>query len=119
MLVEPYFSNIYINNEHQKKLYVTSESAITSFDLEERIVVISDNDKKTIPNNDIIVEVDAFDMMHQEHGPVLQDLNYILSQNEFDIGEFELSRGVFSVKVNKIKTYEKDLIICKENLKND
>jgi len=42
---------------------------------------------------------------------MITSLSEILANDELEIGEFEL--GIFKVAINKIKTYEKDLIICK------
>ena len=39
-------------------------------------------------------------------------ISQLLSGNELEEGEFKL--GDLVVRVNKIKTYEKDLIVCEE-----
>ena len=42
---------------------------------------------------------------------VVQLSEILSSDEELEVGEFEL--GIFKVKVNKIKTYEEELIVCK------
>ena len=62
------------------------------------------------PDNDIIVEFDAKEFTPEQFN-YLANLSEILSNDEeLEVGEFEL--GIFKVIVNKIKTYEGELIRC-------
>ena len=62
------------------------------------------------PSNDIIVEFSAREFTPEQFN-YLANLSEILSNDEeLEVGEFEL--GIFTIKVNKIKTYEEELIIC-------
>ena len=48
---------------------------------------------------------------NQESFNIITSLSEILSNDdELEVGEFEL--GIFNIKINKIKTYEGDLIKC-------
>ena len=40
----------------------------------------------------------------------IQQLSEILANDELEIGSFELD--IFEININKIKTHEKELIIC-------
>ena len=40
----------------------------------------------------------------------LQQLSEILANDELEVGSFELD--IFEIKINKIKTYEEELIKC-------
>ena len=63
-------------------------------------------------SNDIIVEFDAAQLTN-ENFQYLTQLPEILSTDKWlDVGEFELD--IFKIIINKIKTYERDLIICKK-----
>ena len=63
--------------------------------------------------NDIEVEFNAREFTPEQFNH-LANLSEILSNDkELEEGEFEL--GIFTVKVNKIKTYEEDLIICERS----
>ena len=63
-------------------------------------------------SNDIIVEFDAAQLTN-ENFQYLTQLPEILSTDKWlDVGEFELD--IFKIIINKIKTYEEDLIVCQK-----
>ena len=77
----------------------------SDFDLRDRVSSLMDE-----VNNDIVLEFNARDF-NQESFNIITSLSEILANDELEIGEFEL--GIFNIKVNKVKTYEEELIICK------
>ena len=105
--LEPWCSTIYVfkeNIEHYRK----EEQKNTLFDLNERVRNI-----QIEPHNDIVVEFDAQEFTPEQFN-YLANLSEILSNDEeLEVGEFEL--GIFKVKVNKIKTYEEELIVCESS----
>jgi len=103
--LEPWCSNIYIEN-HEHMLYLAQEQKNTLFDLKEKIKDL--NEEK--PKNDIIVEFDYEDWKNAHYYNIINMSEIIYKTGIEKPGEFEL--GIFKFKVNKIKTYEKDLIIC-------
>ena len=75
------------------------------FDLSERIYSI--DEEKT---NDIIIEFDVRDFTPEQHNLLANISEILANDEELEEGEFEL--GIFTIKVNKIKTYEEELIKC-------
>ena len=60
--------------------------------------------------NDIEVRFDGTDFNEQSF-QIIQQLSEILANDEeLTKGRFEL--GIFEISINKVKTYEKDLIKC-------
>ena len=60
--------------------------------------------------NDIIVEFNARKFTPQQFNYIAQLPEILSNDEELEEGEFEL--GIFTVKVNKVKTYEEELIVC-------
>ena len=102
--LEPWCSTIYVDSPLIDR-YVKREQKETDFDLRERVRTLFDKG-----SNDITLEFEAKDF-NQETFNMITSLSEILANDELEIGEFEL--GIFKITVNKIKTYEEDLIICK------
>ena len=86
--------------------YVKREQKETSFNLKDRVKTLFDGG-----SNDIVVEFNAREF-NQESFNVITSLSEILANDELEIGEFEL--GIFTITINKIKTYEKNLINCQK-----
>ena len=107
-LLEPWCDTVYTDELYsvgRYQDYIEMERSKTAFDLQERIQPI-DNEK----NNDIFVEFDALQLTN-ENFQYLTQLPEILSDDKsLELGKFELD--IFTVVVNKIKTYEEDLIVC-------
>ena len=79
------------------------------FDLKERVK----SRIEETPDNDIVVEFDAKEFTPEQFN-YLANLSEILSNDEeLEVGEFGI--GIFKIKVNKIKTYEEELIVCKRS----
>ena len=104
--LEPWCSTIYVDSPVANR-YIESEQSETDFDLKERVKTLFDSN-----DNDITFEFDARDF-NQESFNIITSLSEILANDE-DLqegesgDEFEL--GIFKVTINKLKTYEEDLI---------
>jgi len=94
---------MFIDNETLVEHYIKEEQPNTQFDLKKRLT------KKL--DNDIIVEFDLTEL-HQEEFEVLLILPEIIKDSG-KVGEFTI--GIFNIKINKIQTYEKELIKCNTN----
>ena len=102
--LEPWCSSIYVDSVVIGD-YVEQEQPNTLFDLRERV-----NSKMNETTNDIVVEFSNREFTPQQFN-YLANLSEILANDEeLEEGEFEL--GIFTIKVNKIKTYEGELIKC-------
>mgnify|MGYP003111568362 FL=1 len=101
--LEPWCSNIYVDSPLISR-YTEQEQSETDFDLSERVRTLFDNG-----SNDITLEFNARDF-NQESFNMITSLSEILANDALEVGEFEL--GIFKVTINKIKTYEEDLIKC-------
>ena len=103
--LEPWCSTIYVYGE-SIKYYLEQEQKETLIDLDSRVKDIN-LDK---PNNDIIVKFDAKDFTPEQFNYIAQLSEILANDEELEVGEFEL--GIFTINVNKIKTYEGELIEC-------
>ena len=102
--LEPWCSTLYSEDEVIYP-YIEPESPHTNMDLNERVKLI--NSEKT---NDIIIKTDSSTITQEDFNNI-QQINRII-QDSGEVGEFEL--GNLKIKINKIQTYEKNLIICKK-----
>ena len=106
--LEPWCSDIYGDWVGHKGLYVNKyieeEQPNTDFSLSKKI-----HTQHSEPKNDVVVYIDC-SKLNQQNFRIIGQLSEIL-QNSGEIGEFDLD--IFNIKVNSLKTYEKDLIICK------
>jgi len=101
--LEPWCSTIYVNPQHIDG-YISVEQENTLFDLKDRVKSIGSE-----KNNDVIVEFDLADLTNQNWG-VISELSSIIDDSG-DVGEMELD--IFKITINKLKTYEEELIKCK------
>jgi len=101
--LEPWCSTIYVDSPLVNK-YIEQEQSETDFDLRKRVVPLMHEH-----TNDIIVEFNAREFTSDSFN-IITSLSEILANDELEIGEFEL--GIFTITINKIKTYEKNLINC-------
>ena len=106
--LEPWCSNIYgdwVGHKgfHVNK-YIEQEQPNTDFKLSKRI-----HSQHTNPTNDIVVRFDA-SKMTQDSWNIIQNLSEIIKDSG-QIGVMNLD--VFNFEIRNLKTYEKDLIICK------
>jgi GT2 family glycosyltransferase len=104
--LEPWCDRIYINNTFDTLVdhYINTEQINTSYDLTKRVMFIEHNDP--IGENDILVTFDQIKLTQQD-SYYLQQLPAII-QNSGEVGEFTL--GNLKISINRIETYEKDLI---------
>ena len=109
-VLEPWCSTIYVDESNDIVLrdnYIRLEQPNTSFNLHERVLPF-DNEK----NNEILVTIDGNRFIQQDF-QYIQQLSEILA----DSGEpgFHGELGNIVVEIfEKMNTYEKNLIICKQ-----
>ena len=103
--LEPWCSSIYVDS-YVINGYIEQEQPNTLFDLRQRV-----NSKMNDHTNDIVVEFNGREFTPKQFNYIAQLPEILSNDEELEIGEFEL--GIFTVKVNKIKTYEEELIVCK------
>jgi len=108
--LEPWCDRIYVDevfNIGRAWDYIEKEQNNTTYDLSKRVLINKHNDP--YGENNIIVEFDASKLTQQSFG-IIQQLSEIL-QESGEIGEFELD--IFKIKIQNLKTYEKDLIFIR------
>ena len=64
--------------------------------------------------NDIVVEFDAREFTPEQFN-YLANLSEILAWNDEELEEGSFELGIFTITVNKIKTYEEELIVCERS----
>jgi glycosyltransferase involved in cell wall biosynthesis len=103
-LLEPWCSTIYIKDDMAvlESYYLDQEQPNTKFDLKSRIKFIGHD----IPNNDIVVRLDAKELDQASFG-LMQQLPEIFADSG-EVGTFEL--GIFKITINALTTYELDLV---------
>ena len=106
--LEPWCSNIYVDSQIANR-YIEKEQSETDFNLSDRVRTLFDK-----PSNDIVVEFSGRDF-NSDSFNIITSLSEIIANDE-DLTEgesgeeFEL--GIFNITINKLKTYEKELIKC-------
>jgi len=111
--LEPWCSTIY-PEPHTADRWVSvysyrdAEQENTLFDLKERVKIPTDK-----VTNDIVVEFDGRELTPTQFQYIAQMATILDDSGE--LGEMEL--GIFKVTVNKLDTYEKDLVKCKRYYK--
>ena len=103
--LEPWCSTIYV--DWGSKAYIATEQENTMFPLKERVK----SRIEETPDNDIVVEFDAQEFTPQQFNYLAQLSEILSNDEELEEGSFNL--GIFEISINRIKTYEEDLIICK------
>jgi len=102
-LLEPWCDNINISiPQTEIDEYIKKEQPDTKIDLNERI--------NQNASNDIQIVFDG-NKFTQNSFNAIQQISAILESNEIEVGEFELD--IFSIKVNRVKTYTHNLICRK------
>ena len=94
-----------------KMMYIRDEQPNTSCDLLKKI-----KDVEVERDNDILVEFDSVKLTNESFNLLTQLPQIIANDEELEEGSFEL--GIFKITINKIKTYEKDLIINENTMFN-
>jgi len=105
--LEPWCSTIYVDTPLIDG-YIEQEQPNTLFNLRERVYGLFDSN-----GHDIIVEFNGREFTPEQFNYLAQLSEILSNDGELEVGEFEL--GIFTVKVNKIKTYEEELIVCKRS----
>ena len=105
--LEPWCSSIYVDSPVISG-YIEEEQPNTLIDLRERV-----NSKMNEATNDIVVEFSARDFTPEQFNYLANLAEILDNDEELEEGEFEL--GIFTIKVNKIKTYEEELIVCERS----
>jgi len=103
--LEPWCSTIYIEYTGVIESYIKEEQKNTAFDLTEKIK----HYPKNKPDNNIVIEFDA-KLLNSSNFQILVELSSILKESG-EVGEMELE--VFKLKIQSLKTYEKELILVK------
>ena len=101
-MLEPWCNNISVETGMTNELineYIKSEQPDTEFNIADKI--------NNIVGNDIIVKFDA-NKLTQYSYQLITELSSILESSEIEIGEFELD--IFNFTVNRLETYETELI---------
>ena len=98
-ILEPWCSNISVDNKDIIKLYFELEQSNTKVDLNKKITT------KEL-NNDIIVEFNALNLNQQSFNMLMQ-FPYILSESG-EVGEFGLD--IFKITIQAMTTYEHELV---------
>lgn len=108
--LEPWCSNLYINNPSLIKEYIKVEQERTKFNLSERVL---EHNINSFIQNDVMISVDATTVTQQDFQYITQ-LPEILAEAEADgvtDGQFEL--GNLIITVSKMSHYEHHLINIK------
>ena len=99
--LEPWCSNLYVDDEELILEYIRMEQPDTKFDLRKKLC-------KPDVENDVMVTFNPF-KLNQNNIQILMALPKIL-QDSGEVGESEID--IFKVFISSLKTYEKELIKC-------
>ena len=110
-LLEPWCDNIYFVDEQEilKSKYIAAEQPNTKFNLKDKIRTQLYHLAE--PENDIIMEFKA-DMFSNQSFNLIQNFSEWLNFYEPSSGDY--AADIFNIKINKVETYEKNLIICQK-----
>ena len=102
--LEPWCSNIYGEYpKHMRVQFIHGEQPDTMFDLKDRVRGFYDD-----KDNDILIEFDSNKLTNENFNYIQQFSEILANEDKLEVGSFELD--IFKIKINRIKTYEKDLI---------
>ena len=107
-MLEPWCDKIYVDNNFQE--YIELEQSKTSFNLKEKIDTIGnlyDYTNNGFLPTDIFIKIDSNIFNNQDYS-IIQQISEIIHDSG-EVGEFEL--GNLKITVNKLKTYENNLIV--------
>jgi len=109
--LEPWCSKIYLDLRNHDAIseYTKEEQPNTKYNLDERVKLYGNN--KVSELHDICVEFDC-NQLNNQNFQVLVNLSEML-QDSGEVGEMEY--GIFKFYIKSLKTYEKNLIVCKSN----
>ena len=106
-LLEPWCDRIYVQERFdvgRSHDYIEMEQSNTKFDLRKRVLDIDQNDP--VAENDVVLKFDAR-RFNQTSFDIIQNLSDIITESG-GIGVFGLD--CFTITINNLETYEKDLI---------
>lgn len=106
--LEPWCSNIFVDNWDMAEKYIESEQPTTTFDLRQRIHKHSEIQSV---NNDVLVYFNYKDFMRNPrwHPQVITKMSEMLSDPEME-NDAEFEYSIFKVKTNNIKDISNTLI---------
>lgn len=107
-IIEPWVSNLFIDNQIIIDSYIQQEQKNTTFDLMRRVQQIQ---ATSLKENDILLKTtyEKFISNPTENIQFIQQLQDILTESG-EIGEMEY--GCFKINIHSLKTYEHELIKC-------
>ena len=104
-ILEPWCDTIYCDTKLGEH-YKLTEQSMTSFDLSERVLPYN-NEKQ----NNVLIELN--ESFNQQDFDYISNLSQILANDkDLEKGTFEL--GNLKITIINLETYEKELILCKE-----
>ena len=106
-LLEPWCSTLYLENNELRELYIKNEQQYTTTNLSKKILSIHAEKQ-----NDVIVRMDT-QTVFQSGVKLLMQLPSIISESA-ETGSFiyDENKNEIEVQINKLKTYEEELIKC-------
>ena len=107
--LEPWCSTIYVDTYAED--YINKEQPNTTDDLTKKIYSI-DADVQS----DIEVRIDGSQLNNQNFNYLVQLSQVLANDEELGVGSFKLD--VFEISINKIKTYEEELIVNENTMFN-
>jgi len=109
--LEPWCDHIYISDyEFLLDTYLKKEKSNTSFDLLKRVHSLTDIDRNDY--DDVLVEIDGKTFSNESFRHIQYLSEILANDDQLELGTFGL--GDIKITVNSLETYEKDLIVCKE-----
>ena len=109
--LEPWCSTIFIDHSFDAKHYIEKEQPNTVVNLGKKILSIHANKE-----NDIEVRFDGSKLTNQNFNYLTQLSQILTNDKELEVGSFELD--IFEININKIQTYEKELIVNENTMFN-
>jgi glycosyltransferase involved in cell wall biosynthesis len=107
--LEPWCSKIYVEERDINIInYISKEQKNTLYRLQSKVWY---NDGEARLDSDIVVEFDASKLTN-DNFQFLTQLSEVL-QDSGEVGEV-MEHDIFEIVINSLKTYEKELIICKK-----
>tara|TARA_Y100000593_G_scaffold93698_1_gene189581 strand:- start:1685 stop:2905 length:1221 start_codon:yes stop_codon:yes gene_type:complete len=109
-LVEPWCSRIYVDDKSLIDEYIKNEQPNTMYDLKERVDDLSTVIHTTGYFHDIELWFDAKEFNQEQFNYITQFPMILANDKELEVGKFKL--GIFDVTIDKIASYEEELIKC-------
>lgn len=111
--LEPFFNNVYVDDEEVKNKYINEIQLQTEYNLGQRVLFSED-----APENDMVVSIDIRKVSSVEQVKelmfYLKSLPDILDNNDIEEGE-EFKLNLINIYIHRIRHYETNLIKNKDN----